>query len=116
MFRNQKFRGGRGSPFAALNRPPAGGASKRWTPADTKSVPSPATEGYGGHPSSRRVSTIEEHQEEEELPQVGESLDVLDELDFNTLDEATIAALYEEIRDIPIEMPRQEESDFPEGQ
>ena len=116
MFRNQKFRGSRGASSATGSRPPPGNANKRWVPADAKSVPPTTTEGYGAHQPSRRISTIEEHQDEEELPQVGESLDVLDELDFNTLDEATIAALYEEIRDIPIEMPRQEESDFPEGQ
>ena len=64
----------------------------------------------------RRIATIEERQEEEDLPQVGESNDILDDLDFNTLDEATIAALYEEVKDIPIEVPATEGQDFPEGQ
>ena len=50
------------------------------------------------------------------MPQVGESVDILDDLDFNTMNEATIAALYEEIKEIPIEAPIQEGQGFPEGQ
>ena len=74
------------------------------------------TEGYGVNHVPRRIAAIEEKPEDEELPQVSESTDILDEVDFNSLDEATIAALYEEVRDIPIEDPTQEGQDFPDGQ
>ena len=59
---------------------------------------------------------IEEQGEEDKIPQVSESVDILDDLDFNTLDEATITALYEEIWDIPIKTPAAEGQDFPDGQ
>ena len=117
VFRNQRFRGSRGAAANLGNRLPSGAANKKGTASEVRfSVPA-TTEGYGSNSLPRRISAIEEQQEEEEdLPQVSDSTDVLDELGFNTLDEATIAALYEEIRDIPIEMPRQEDSDFREGQ
>ena len=117
VFRNQRFRGSRGAAANVGNRLPSGAANKKGTASEVRFSTPTTTEGYGSNSLPRRISAIEEQQEEEEdLPQVSDSADVLDELDFNTLDEATIAALYEEIRDIPIEMPRQEDSDFREGQ
>ena len=90
--------------------------TRRWNPAEAKFTPPVVTEGYGANQLPRQISTIEERHEEEELPQVGDSTDILDDLDFNTLDEATIAALYEEIKDIPMETPTDSRQDFPEGQ
>ena len=41
----------------------------------------------------------------------------LDKVDLTMLDESTIAALYEEFKDIPIETPPPvEETDFADGQ
>ena len=116
LFKSQRGRGGRGAASATGSRPPLGNATKRWTTSDTKLAPTMAAEGYGATQLPRRIATIEEQPEEEEMPQVSDSADILDDLDFNTLDEATIAALYEEIRDIPIEAPRNDGSDFPAGQ
>ena len=116
MFKQPRGRGGRGASSATGSRATAGSTTRRWNPAETNFTPPVVTEGYGANQLPRRISTIEEQQEEEELPQVGDSTDILDDLDFNTLDEATISALYEEIKDIPIETPSDSRQDFPEGQ
>ena len=110
LFRNQKFRGNRGA--STGRRPYSGITTRKVTSSDTGAT-APATTGDY---RATQIATIEESPEDDDLPQVGESVEIFEELDFNTMDEATIAALYEEIRDIPIEMPRQDDSDFPEGQ
>ena len=116
LVKTSRGRGNRGASTAGNIRNATGASAKKWTHSGTSFTPPVVTEGYGANQLPRQIAAIEEHQEEEELPQVDDSNDVLDEMDFNTMDEATIAALYEEIRDIPIELPVEERQDFPEGQ
>ena len=116
LVRTSRGRGGRGASTAGNYRNTTGASAKRWPHSGTRFTPPTVTEGYGANQLPRQIAAIEEQQEEEELPQVDDSADVLDEVDFNAMDEATIAALYEEIRDIPIELPTEEGQDFPEGQ
>ena len=50
------------------------------------------------------------------MPEALEDTYALDEVDFTMLDEATIATLYEELKDLPIETPSVGEKNFVEGQ
>ena len=74
------------------------------------------TDGYETTSHPRRISTIEENAEEEDVPEALEDTNALDEVDFTMLDEANIATLYEELKDLPIETPLVGEKDFAEGQ
>ena len=64
------------------------------------SDPRPAAANQLG---ARRIATLQEEDEDDDLPAVAASQDPLDEYDFACLDEATIAALYEEFKDLPID-------------
>ena len=74
------------------------------------------TDGYKATPNPRRISTIKENVEAEEVPEAVEDTYNLDEVDFTILDEATIATLYEELKDLPIETSSVGEKDFAERQ
>ena len=52
---------------------------------------------------AKRIATLQEEDEDDNLPAVAASQDPLDDYDFACLDEATIAALYEAFKDTPIE-------------
>ena len=70
---------------------------------------------YGEHKLKKQVAAVEEYPAEAVATVEAES-DILDEYDFSTLDEQTIAALYEEvIQEEPLQEDGYEE-DFPEGQ
>ena len=70
---------------------------------------------YGSGKPRKQVAAVEEYPTEA-VAAVEEEADILDGCDFSTLDDQTIAALYE---DIASEDPLYEdpyEEDFPEGQ
>ena len=72
---------------------------------------------YGDSRPRRQVATLEEEENPEEAVAALEAdTDILDTCDFSTIDDHTIAALYEEMS---AEDPLTEfvdEADFPEGQ
>ena len=68
---------------------------------------------YGKVRSSRQVAAIEDYPEETVAAMEAEA-DILDGCDFSTLDDQTIAALYEDIAQEDPLYPYEE--DFPHGQ
>ena len=70
---------------------------------------------YGRGKPRKQVATLEEHPEEV-VAAMEEETDIMDGCDFSTMDDQTIAALYEEIatEDSFFEDPQEE--DFLEGQ
>ena len=110
---------GRANPRASpLTRSRAGptATSQWWNPPEARYTTPVVTDGYAATSNPRRISTIEEHAETEETAEAVEDTYNLDDVDFTMLDEATIAALYEELKDLPIENSTAEEKDFVEGQ
>ena len=96
-------------------RPGTSSTSRRWNPPEARYTTPVVTDGYTSTQPGRRISTIEERGEEEVLDSVEED-DGIFETDLTLMDEATVAALYEEFKDVPIEGPPEEEKDFAEGQ
>ena len=70
---------------------------------------------YGDHKPRRQIATVEEYPTEAVATVEGEA-DILDECDFSTLDEHTIAALYEEMVQDDLALGENYEEDFPDGQ
>ena len=91
-------------------------STKRWSPPEAKYTTPVVTDGYDTASHPRRISVIEERTEEEEIPEVTEGADPLDDVDLTMLDEPTIAAIYEDLKDVPIGAPSTDEKDFQEGQ
>ena len=70
---------------------------------------------YGDQRPRRQVTAVEEAPGEVVATVEGEA-DILDECDFSTLDEPTIAALYEEMVQDDLALGENFEEDFPDGQ
>ena len=91
-------------------------AVKKWSPPEARYTTPVVTYGYDAASHPRRISVIEEQAGEDEMPEVAEGADPLDDVDLTMLDEATIATIYEDLKDAPIGAPSQDEKDFQEGQ
>ena len=83
--------------------------------AEARDFPSLSSR-YGGTRPRRRVATIEEECPEEAVAALEADADILDTYDFSTVDDQTIAALYEEMAAEDSSANFAEEEDFPEGQ
>ena len=84
--------------------------TKTWSPPEARQTPPIVTEGY----RARQIAAIQEDQEtpDSDQPELSE---VLEDYDISTLDEATLATLYEALCEEE-EEPADDPQDFPEGQ
>ena len=70
---------------------------------------------YGESRNKKQIAAVEEHPTET-VAAVEAKVDILDDYDFSTLDDHTVAALYEEMAQEDLLYEDQYEEDFLEGQ
>ena len=85
------------------------------TSAEARDFPS-INDRYGRAPPRRQVAAIEGEGQEEAVATLEADDDILDTCDFSTVDDQTIAALYEEMAAEDPHAHFVEEEDFSEGQ
>ena len=99
-------------------RPPMATPARPNTLASAKKGPlQPGRSTNTNSSGARRIATLQEEDGHDDVPAVADSQDPLDEYDFACLDEATVAALYEEFKDTsPADPEDNEAEDFLQGQ